>query len=157
MLSLSACSIVELFSPPPVATAFHPLPPPPPPAPPPAPQSLALPSPDEAREEIWRWFLTHGYKEFQAQALLEHAGTESGFNPCAAGPGGFRYTFQWGAERLQQLQEFAHTQGCPQLHVQLAFADAELRNSAKFSCFWGAKTEEAAYAALRRGFGGGSC
>ena len=58
---------------------------------------------------------------------------------------------------LQRLHDFAHTSGCPQLHTQLAFADKELRNETKFSCFWEATTERAAYAALRRGFGRGSC
>ena len=154
MLSMSACSVFQFAAPP---TTPAPFPPQPAPPPPPPPVSLELPSSDEARDEIWRWFLTHGYKEFQAQALLEHARTESGFNPCAAGPGGFHYTFQWGGLRLQQLQEFAHTSGCPQLHTQLAFADHELRDEPRFSCFWQATDEESAYAALRRGFGRGSC
>jgi hypothetical protein len=154
MLMMSACSLLQSFLPP---IPFSTPPPPPTPAPSPPPQSLELPSPDQAREEIWRWFLTHGYKEFQAAALLENAQVESGFNPCAAGLGGFRYTFQWGGLRLQRLQQFAHTDGCPQLHVQLAFADWELRNEPKFSCFWGATSEPAALAALRRGFGRGSC
>jgi len=39
----------------------------------------------------------------------------------------------------------------------LAYADKELRNDPKFSCFWGARTQAEAYAALRRGFGRGSC
>jgi hypothetical protein len=39
----------------------------------------------------------------------------------------------------------------------LAFADAELRNEPKYSCFWRTTTESAALAALRRGFGRGSC
>ncbi|HVH79860.1 MAG TPA: hypothetical protein VM782_10745, partial [Stellaceae bacterium] len=79
------------------------------------------------------------------------------FRPCAAGPAGLSYTFQWGGTRLQQLHAFAHTDGCPQLHTQLAFADKELRSDAKYACFWEATTEPAAYAALRRGFGRGSC
>jgi len=169
MLAMSACSQLESIIPaslhdlvpPSLSTAFEPSPPPPPPPEPtqpaPPPPSTELPSPDEARADMWHWLMTHGYKDFQAQALLEHAAVESGFNPCAAAPGGFRYTFQWGAERLSQLQRFAHTDGCPQLHVQLAFADYELRNSPKFSCFWAAQTEDAAYNALRRGFGRGAC
>lgn len=89
--------------------------------------------------------------------MLQHAKTESGYNACIAGPGGLRYLFQWGGTRLQRLHEFAHTSGCPQIHSQLAFADKELRNDPRFSCFWGAQTESQAYAALRRGFGHGSC
>ena len=88
---------------------------------------------------------------------MEHAQAESGFRPCARGPGGYHYTFQWSSTRLRQLQEFAGTQECPPLDTQLAFADRELRNDPKFACFWDATTEEGAYRALRRGFGGGSC
>jgi Phage tail lysozyme len=155
MLSMSACAEFELFKPPPIETAFNPLPPPPPPPAPP--QSLTPPSPEETRAEIYRWFMVHGYQQFQAEALMEHAQTESGYRACAAGPGGYRYLYQWSSTRLEQLQKFAGYAGCPQLHTQLAFADKELRNDPKFSCFWAATTEDAAYSALRRGFGRGSC
>src|SRR6202011_4916349 len=111
----------------------------------------------EARGEITRWLAAAGYRDFQVAALVEHAKGESGFNACIAGPGGLRYLFQWGGTRLQRLQEFAHTSGCPQIRTQLAFADRELRDEPKFACFWQARTQTAAYAALRRGFGGGSC
>ena len=43
------------------------------------------------------------------------------------------------------------------LEKQLAFADSELRNEPAYSCFWDASTKAAAVAALRRGFGRGSC
>ena len=154
MLSLSACSYFQFMAPPglPEAPPAAPLP-----APPALPQSLAPPSPGEAYAEIVRWFSSHGYRDYQVRALAEHAQTESGFQPCARGPGDLSYTFQWGGTRLRQLHEFAHTQGCPQLHTQLAFADKELRNDPKFACFWHAATEDTAYAALRRGFGRGSC
>jgi len=155
MLSMSACSIVELFAPPPVATAFHPLPPPPQPAPPP--QRAEPSTPEEVRQEIWRWFMTAKYKDFQAEALMEHAQIESGFQPCVAGPAGLRYLYQWGGTRLRRLHDFARTQDCPSLDAQLAFANDELRNEPKFSCFWEATTEPAALRALRRGFGAGSC
>jgi hypothetical protein len=154
MLSMSACSLIQGLEPPPVDTAFHPLPPP---EAPPSPQAVAPPPPDAARAEIVKWFHDHGYQDFQIQALAEHAHTESGFRACAIGPGGYHYLYQWNSTRLERLQDFAHTSGCPQLHAQLAFADKELRNDPKFSCFWGATSEPAAYAALRRGFGGGSC
>jgi len=101
--------------------------------------------------------LTAKYQPFQAEALMEHAEIESGFHPCIAGAADLRYTFQWSGTRLQRLHEFARTQGCPELDTQLAFADKELRNEPRFSCFWGATTEPAALAALRRGFGRGSC
>jgi hypothetical protein len=153
MLSMSACSVLDFATPPPLETAFHPAPPPPPPPP----LSLTPPSPDEARAEIVQWFTGHGYRDFQVAALVDHARAESGFRPCAVGPADLRYTYQWGGMRLQQLHQFAETDGCPQLHTQLAFADKELRNDPKFSCFWGATTETGAYAALRRGFGRGSC
>jgi|SRR5665213_1246772 len=131
---------------------------PPQPAPlPPAPQSRAPPPANKVRAEIERWFAAAGYKEFQVAALAEHARIESGFRPCAAGAGDLRYTFQWAGTRLRHLHEFARTQGCPQLDTQLAFADKELRNDGKFSCFWRATTEPAALAALRRGFGRGNC
>jgi hypothetical protein len=157
LLSMSACSIFEdLLEPPPLQTALLPLPPPPEPPPGP-PQSLSPPPPDAARVEMVQWLSTKGYREFQIDALVEHAKVESGFQACAAGPGGFRYLFQWGGARLHQLQEFARHSGCPQLKTQLAFADNELRNDPKFTCFWNAATESGAYAALRRGFGGGSC
>jgi len=153
--SLSGCSVFEdLLAPPPLDTAFTPQPAPPPPEPP---QSLSPPAPAEARTEIATWLHNAGYEQFQVAALLEHADVESHFQACAAGPGGYHYLFQWGGRRLEQLQKFANHSGCPQLHTQLAFADKELRNDPKFACFWDAKTADGAYAALRRGFGGGSC
>lgn len=160
MLSLSACSIFEnlrlpVLEVPPPPQAAPPLPPPQPP--PPQAQSLTPPPPDRVRAEIFRWFSAAGYQEFQAVALMEHARTESGYRPCARGYGDLRYTYQWGGRRLQRLHEFAHTDGCPQLDTQLAFADKELRTEPNFACFWRATTEQAAYAALRRGFGRGSC
>jgi len=103
------------------------------------------------------WLSSTGYRDFQVAALLQLADTESGFRPCVVGPGGYHYLFQWGGTRLRQLREFAQTSGCPQLRTQLAFADNELRNEPKFSCFWGAAGEPAAYVALRRIFGRGSC
>jgi hypothetical protein len=155
MFALPACSVLD-FAAPPSSFETSALPPQPEPFSL-FPQSLTPPSPEEARAEIYRWFRTAGYKDFQAEALMEHAQTESGFRACARGPGDLSYTFQWGGTRLRQLHEFARTEGCPQLRTQLAFADKELRNDPKFSCFWGATTEPAAYAALRRGFGRGSC
>jgi hypothetical protein len=156
---LSACSLfqqIQQILPP------SPLPPQPPipvqpEPPPPPPESLTPPSPDEARAEIGQWLATHGYRDFQIAALLGHARDESNFNVCIRGVGDLSYTFQWGGRRLAQLHEFAHTNGCPQLHTQLAFADWELRNEPKFGCFWSATTAAGAYAALRRGFGRGSC
>jgi len=157
LLSVSACSIFEdLLEPPPLQTAFHPLPAPPEPPPAP-PDSLVPPTPSAARAEMVEWLSTNGYRDFQIAALVQHAKVESGFQACVGGPGGFRYLFQWGGTRLQQLQKFARHAGCPQLRTQLAFADKELRNDPKFTCFWNAATESGAYAALRRGFGGGSC
>ncbi|HWD57298.1 MAG TPA: phage tail tip lysozyme [Stellaceae bacterium] len=154
MLSLSACSVLQAVAPPAHPGAL-------PPQPQPffaAPQaSTTPPSPDEAQAEIVQWFHDHGYNDFQIQALVQHARTESGFRPCAVGPGGYHYLYQWSSTRLEQLQEFAQTSGCPQLHTQLAFADKELRHDPKFACFWSATSEPAAYTALRRGFGGGSC
>jgi len=47
--------------------------------------------------------------------------------------------------------------GCPHIRTQLAFTDRELRHDPKFTCFWGASTTPAAYTALRRIFGRGSC
>ena len=135
---------------------------PPFPEPPPGlaaePQQLPEPStPGAVRAEIARWFTAAGYRRHQVAALVEHARIESGFHPCIAGAGGLRYTFQWGGRRLQQLRQFTGTQNCPPLGAQLKFADNELRRDAKFSCFWGAISDAGALAALRRGFGRGSC
>lgn len=152
-LVLSACSLFPAEAPPSA----------PAPAPPPAPVAarppgpLYPPPPEEARAEIVRWFTAAGYQGYQVRALVDHARAESGFRPCAAGPGDLRYTFQWGGLRRERLQEFAHTSGCPQLHTQLAFADKELKTEPRYWCFWQATTEATAYAALRRGFGGGRC
>jgi hypothetical protein len=156
--AVSGCAEIEdALNPPPLETAFNPQPAPPVPGPEtPAPR-LTPPGPSEARAEIVDWLTKHDYRSFQVDALLEHARVESGLQACAAGPGGYHYLFQWGGTRLQQLQRFAKTSGCPQIHTQLAFADKELRNDPKFTCFWDATTESGAYAALRRGFGGGSC
>lgn len=98
-----------------------------------------------------------GYKPFQAEALMEHARYESGYQPCIAGPAGLRYTFQWGGRRLERLHEFAGARRCPPLATQLAFADRELRSEANFACFWRTTTKAAAATALRRGFGRGRC
>jgi hypothetical protein len=148
-LLLSACSVFE--EPPP------PFPEPPPgahAAPPPRPEPS---TPGQVQTAIYRWFLAAGYQPFQAAALVDHARIESGLHPCIAGPGGLRYTYQWSGTRLQRLHVFAETNGCPPLDKQLAFADRELRHEEKFSCFLRTTTREAAVAALRRGFGRGSC
>jgi Phage tail lysozyme len=159
-LLLSGCA--DLMALMPARLALTAPPPAPRPAPPPVPAPVAArraePStPQQVRAEIYRFFAAAGYQPFHAAALMRHAKRESGYRPCAVGPAGLRYTFQWGGRRLQQLHEFAHTGGCPALDVQLAFADHELRYDSKFSCFWSTKTEAAASAALRRGFGRGAC
>jgi len=146
-LLLSACS-GEVAAPP--VTIAAPQPQPIPPRPEPA-------TPQGVYAEIVRWFSAAGYHRFQAEALAEHAKIESGFRPCASGAAGLRYTFQWGGTRLQRLHEFAGARRCPSLDTQLAFADDELRTEPRFSCFWRTTTESAALAALRRGFGRGSC
>jgi hypothetical protein len=157
-LSISACSMFEIGTPPP-ESALPPAPPPPEPYVEPEPEPL--PAGSEAsgrvRAEMVRWFSAAKYRDFQIEALVDHARIESGLQPCAGGPGGFRYLFQWGGERLQRLHEFARTRSCPPLDTQLAFADNELRNEPSYSCFWRAATRSAALATLRRGFGGGSC
>src|SRR5215469_14536515 len=83
LLSMSACSDFEFLKPPPLETAFNPLPPPP--APPNPPQPEGPPAPEAARVQIYRWFMTHGYKDFQAEALMEHTHAESGYRACANG------------------------------------------------------------------------
>jgi hypothetical protein len=145
-LLMSACTS-EVVAPP-VITA--------PPPPPPPPHSEPS-TPGRVHAEIVRWFVAAGYPEFQAEALAEHARIESGFRPCAAGPAGLRYLFQWGGLRLRHLHEFARAHTCPSLDTQLAFADNELRNEPNYGCFWQATTKSAAVAALRRGFGRGRC
>jgi hypothetical protein len=130
---------------------------PPQPQPAPPPQRSEPSTPGRVHAEIVRWFSGVGYRGFQVEALAEHAKIESGFRPCAAGAAGLRYTFQWGGTRLQRLYEFAGARRCPPLDTQLAFADRELRHDPKYSCFWQTTTKSAALAALRRGFGGGSC
>jgi len=155
-LCMSACSVLQELEPPPLETAFHPLPVPAEP-PVPIPQSRTQPAPGSARAEIASWLSTNGYRDFQVEALLQLADTESGFRPCVIGPGGYHYLFQWGGVRLRQLREFSQTSGCPHIRTQLAFADKELRGESKFSCFWGARDEPSAYVALRRIFGRGSC
>jgi hypothetical protein len=140
------------------ATEEMPPPPPPPPAPAPAPVARAAPAtPSAVEAEILRWFWAAGYKPHQTQAMAEHAWIESGYRPCAAGPHGLRYTYQWGGGRLQQLYAFAGGESCPALDVQLAFADNELRNNPNYWCFWQAPDYASAVAALRRGFGQGRC
>lgn len=155
--SMSGCSsLVEAIEPPPLQASFPPLPPGPPPSPAEA-QRVAPPAPDATQAEMARWLSENGYRDFQVAALMQLADTESGFRPCVVGPGGYHYLFQWGGSRLRQLREFARTSGCPRLRMQLAFADKELRREPSFSCFWGAGSTSAAYVALRRIFGHGSC
>src|SRR5436853_7504280 len=155
-LCMSACTALEGLEPPPLGTACHTVPTPAE-QPGPIPQSRTPPAPGSARAEIATWLSANGYRDFQVAALMQLADTESGFRPCVIGPGGYHYLYQWGGTRLRQLREFAQTSGCPQLRTQLAFADKELRREPKFSCFWGTTSEPAAYAALRRIFGRGSC
>ena len=57
-------------------------------------------APGGVRTALVRWFSEAGYKDFQVEALAEHAKIESGFRPCAAAPG-LRYTYQWGGARLR--------------------------------------------------------
>lgn len=151
-LVLSACS---LFEPPPNIAGF----PPPPPAPGPAP---ALPRPEPqtragVQAEMVRWFRHKGYQEPQVGALIDYARMESNFNPCITNGSRYKYTFQWSADRLDRLAQFAHTRSCPPLEKQLAFADWELRNNSNYSCFFAATTRSSALTALRRGFGYGRC
>ena len=145
---LAGCAHVESRS----ETLPFPAPFPPVPAPPPPPATRGA-----VRAEIYRWFAAQGYRPFQAAALVDHAGIESGFHPCIAGAAGLRYTYQWGGRRLRRLHRFAGTRRCPPLDKQLAFADHELRSQPNFACFWRATTEDGALAALRRGFGRGRC
>jgi hypothetical protein len=146
-LLMSACSS-EVVTPPPMTPTLQPAP---------APPVSGSSTPGRVHAEIVRWFSAAGYRDFQAVALAEHARIESGFRPCASGAAGLSYTFQWGGTRLQRLQKYAGARSCPPLDTQLAFADDELRNEQKYSCFWQATTKSAALAALRRGFGRGSC
>jgi len=152
LLLLAACAVetgTPVFPEPPAGSqpAVAAVPPPP----------VEPTTPDGVRTEIARWFLKHGYRNYQVGALITHADIESGFHPCAVGPGGYHYTFQWSGRRLRQLYEFAGARSCPPLDKQLAFADRELRSEPQFACFWNATTAESALTALRRGFGHGSC
>ena len=127
-------------------------------APAPAPTQRAEPTtPNAVAQEVLRYFEAAGYRRFQAEALADHAHVESGFRPCASGPHGLRYLFQWGGLRLERLQEFARGPGCPGVDVQLGFADNELRNEPNYGCFWHATDRASALQALRRGFGRGRC
>ena len=60
-------------------------------------------APGGVRTALVRWFSEAGYKDFQVEALAEHAKIERGFRPCAAAPG-LRYTYQWGGARLRRLR-----------------------------------------------------
>ena len=155
--SLSACSVLEAFEPPPLKAEFPPQPPVPsmPPQPGVA-QRSAPPGPGATQAEIVSWLSSAGYRDHQVAALVQLADVESGFRPCVVGPGGYHYLYQWTGTRLRQLREFAQTSGCPHIRTQLAFTDKELRYDPKFTCFWGASTTPAAYTALRRIFGRGS-
>ena len=155
-LSTSACSsLIEAIEPPPLQASIPPFPPPPPGSV--RWQPAAPPQPGNTRTELASWFSANGYRDFQVAALVQLANTESGFRPCVVGPGGYHYLYQWAGTRLRQLRQFAQTSGCPQLKTQLAFTDKELRSDPNFSCFWGAANTPAAYVALRRIFGRGSC
>jgi hypothetical protein len=150
LIAVSACATLDEEDPPP-------FPPPPPHSVAPPPPPLEPSNPRQVQTAIYRWFINAGYPAFQAAALVDHARVESGLNPCIGGPGGYRYTFQWGGMRLARLHEFAGARTCPPLAKQLAFADGELRQNPNFSCFLSTGTREAALAALRRGFGQGRC
>ena len=159
MLLLGACSnldqalspMANLFVPPPL-----PVPSPPPPAP--REQPIDTSTPAKVRAEIIHWFSRRGYHRVHIEALVDYAQGESGFRPCATNGRSYRYLFQWAGERLRKLDDFTRAHGrCPPLDEQLAFADNELRTEPKYWCFWRAQTRAESLAALRRGFGRGSC
>ncbi|HLY47126.1 MAG TPA: phage tail tip lysozyme [Stellaceae bacterium] len=153
-LLLAGCSLLGIAPPPPLSAGPPPLPPFPRP---PGEPSTELTTPGQVRGEIARWFAASGYRDFQVAALIAHARIESNFQPCVAGAADLRYLYQWGGTRLQRLHKFARAPGCPPLDTQLAFANDELRKEPRFACFWDATTASGALAALRRGFGRGSC
>ncbi len=113
--------------------------------------------PNQVRLEIVRYFWKLKYPRPQYEALVDHARDESGFRPCATNGSSLRYLYQWSGLRLQRLQAYARTNGCPPLEKQLAFTNYELRHEGNYGCFWEAQTRETALRTLRRGFGQGRC
>ena len=159
-LLLSACAnldqtlspVANLFVPPPLPARS------PPPQPRPVERSIDTSTPAGVRAEIIHWFTRQGYHRAHVEALVDYAQQESGFRPCATNGASLRYLFQWTGERLRKLDDFTRAHGrCPPLDEQLAFADNELRTEPKYWCFWRAQTRAESVAALRRGFGRGSC
>jgi hypothetical protein len=104
---------------------------------------------------IASWLGQHGYDQPHRQAMLRNIEIESRFNPDAISRSGSRCLFQWNGERRQRV--LSGSLKCPAWKTQLAFADAELRAVAAYSCFWKARTEIAALSALRHGFSHGHC
>src|SRR5258705_2066710 len=124
--SLSACSVLEAFEPPPLKAEFPPQPPVPsmPPQPGVA-QRSAPPGAGATQAEMASWLSSTGYRDYQVAALVQLADVESGFRPCATGPGGYRYLLQWGGGPLRQVREVGQTSHRPHLRSQPAVSHQE--------------------------------
>lgn len=123
----------------------------------PAPAKMTAAEPLSVPAQIREWFIAAGYQPFQADAMVDHARIESGFDRCVVARSGSVYLFQWLGVRRRRLAEFSGTPGCPSLEAQLKFADTELRSEPAYACFWKAQTRTHALGAVRRGFGRGHC
>lgn len=101
------------------------------------------------------WFMAAGYPAHIARAIDHVAYGESRGDYCVVSDSGFRGLLQWDSQRWSSLRRFAgvHSDRCPPLEKQLAFADIELRQN--FRCFFRARTEGEAYRMFRATFAAG--
>lgn len=105
---------------------------------------------DVIRSVMLAWLLSHGYADYQAQAIIHSAWIETRLQPCRVGRSG-SYLFQWAGPRLRALHRFAGV-GCPPIAKQLVFMDAELRGIPAFAGFWQQRTEITAFRVFRCAF-----
>src|SRR5258705_12848320 len=90
--SLSACSVLEAFEPPPLKAEFPPQPPVPsmPPQPGVA-QRSAPPGAGATQAEMPSWLSSTAYPAYQVAALMPLADVYSGSRPAATCPAGYRH------------------------------------------------------------------
>lgn len=102
------------------------------------------------------WLTQHNYDPPHRNAMLRHIQIESRFQEDALAPWGSICLFQWNGVRRRQVLALGGGK-CPDWDTQMAFADRELRDVPAYRCFLEARSEEAAFRALRKGFGRGHC
>ena len=108
------------------------------------------------RALIVLWFTSHGYQDWQADALARHFYVESRFSYTVVANTGSSCLGQWIGSRRRELYQRSHTSRCPSLVAQLEFVDHELREVSTYRGFW-RQSPATVFFWLRRCYGHGHC